>query len=60
MQSTIKHIIQEHAIKNLLSAQKRIAEEEDAKSIIRITKFLFTVAEKFKDVVIEGSSGSKE
>ena len=53
MRISAQRMICESAIKNLLSAQKRIAENGDSKEVIRITKFLLNSSNKFCDVLIE-------
>lgn len=53
LHTTQKTIIQENVIKNLLSAQKQIAESGDAKSLILLSKFLFHIADKRGNVVVD-------
>lgn len=53
MKNTLKNIIRQNVIKNLLSAHKRIADEGNPKELIRITRFLLKLAEKFEDVLVE-------
>lgn len=53
LHTTQKAIIQENVIKNLLSAQKRIAESGDAKSLILLSKFLLHIADKRGNVVVD-------
>lgn len=53
MRISAHRMICESAIKNLLSAQKRIAENGDSKEVIRITKFLLNLAEKSRNVFVD-------
>ena len=46
-------VIKDEAIKNLLFAQKRIAENGEVKSVIRITRYLLNLTDKVKDIVVE-------
>lgn len=45
--------IREQAIKNLLSAQKKIAEKGDAKALIVLTKFALKISYKFDNEMLE-------
>lgn len=45
--------IREQAIKNLLSAQKKIAEKGDAKALIILTKFVLKISCKFDNEMLE-------
>lgn len=60
MYTTIKDIILEDVIKNLLSAQRVASERGDSKGIIIITKYLLKIAEQFKDVMIDISPKSNK
>ena len=42
--------IKEEVTKNLLSAHKRIAEEGNAKEVIRLSRYLLKLEQKFGDV----------
>ena len=54
-------VIKDEAIKNLLSAQKRIAENGEVKSVIRITRYLLNLTDKVKDIVVEvGTENQKK
>lgn len=57
--SVSQHILDE-AIKNLLSAQKRIADSGSAKDVIKITNFLLHLSEKFCDVLVDVDSKCQE
>lgn len=52
MKVSLKKTVEAETIKNLLSAQKRIAEGGTPKDIIRITRFLLNLADKRGDVLI--------
>lgn len=60
---TVKSKIQQETIKNLLFAQRRIAEGGNVKDMIRITKFLFRLAEQcgdvLKDIITEGNEDGR-
>ena len=58
--TTVKDIILEEVIKNLLSAQRAASERGDAKSVVSITKYLLKIAEQFKDVMIDISPKSNK
>ena len=47
MRTNYGSFIREQAIKNLLSAQEKIAEAGNAKAIIILTKFILNVSHKF-------------
>ena len=47
-----KQIITDSVIKNLLSAHKRIADQGNVSEIIRLSKFLFRLADQGKDVLV--------
>lgn len=54
-------VIKDEAIKNLLFAQKRIAENGEVKSVIRITRYLLNLTDKVKDIVVEvGTENQKK
>lgn len=55
--SVSQHILDE-AIKNLLSAQKRIADSGSVKDVIKITNFLLHLSEKFCDVLVDDAEKS--
>lgn len=44
--------IRETAIKNLLSAQEKIAERGDVKGLVFLTKFLLKISNKFNNVLL--------
>lgn len=45
--------IEQEAIKNLLSAHKRIADSGNASEIIKLSKYLFRLAKKKKQVLTQ-------
>lgn len=45
--------IREQAIKNLLSAQEKIAEKGDAKALIVLAKFILKISYKFDNEMLE-------
>ena len=53
MQRNYGSFIRERAIKNLLSAQEKIAEAGNAKAIIILTKFILNVSHKFDQELLE-------
>lgn len=53
LKASVKSIIQEHAIRNLILAQKCAALKGDAKGALRIAKYLMRISEDFKNVAIE-------
>ena len=53
MRISAKQYIQEETIKNLLSAQKRIAECGMGKDVVLLTKFSLHLAEKFRNVFVD-------
>ena len=52
--------IRDQAIKNLLSAQKRIAEQGSGKEVVQLTRYSLNLAEKFRDVFIDVGTESNE
>lgn len=44
--------IREQAIKNLLSAQEKIAEKGDAKALIVLAKFILKISYKFDNEIL--------
>lgn len=60
MVTTAKSVLYEHTIKNLLSAQKRIADTGDARSIIRISRYLLNIAKEIGDITVDTGSDSDE
>lgn len=55
-----RELIKQESIKNLLSAQKRIAEHGSAIQLIYLTKYLLRLNEKLDDQIIEfGSTNDK-
>lgn len=60
MRVSVKQSIQQQAIKNLLSAQKRIAEQGSGKEVVQITRYSLNLAEKFRDVFIDVGTESNE
>lgn len=57
---TVGELIQQEVLKNLLSAQKRIAETGSASEVVRISKYLFRLAEKFKDPFVDSVPEDKQ
>lgn len=53
MKVSAQKLIEQKVIKNLLSAQERIADEGSAADVIRITKYLLRLAKKFGDVLVD-------
>ncbi len=54
-------LIRQEAIKNLLNAQKRIADSGSASDVIRITRFILKLVDKRDDVLINiVSEGDEE
>lgn len=53
LKTSAKSVIEHEVIKNLLSAQKRIAENGDTKEIIRISRYLLRLAQELDDVLID-------
>lgn len=54
LQATVKDIIEQETIKNLLSAQKQIAENGGSNAdLIRVTKYLLRLAKKFGNVLVD-------
>lgn len=45
--------IREQAIKNLLSAQRRIAETGSASEIISMSKFILKISNKFNNILFD-------
>lgn len=45
--------IREQAIKNLLSAQKKIAVKGDAKGLVLLTEFILKISHQFDNEVLE-------
>lgn len=60
MRVSVKQSIQQQAIKNLLSAQKRIAEQGSGKEVVQLTRYSLNLAEKFRDVFIDVGTESNE
>ena len=50
---TARTAIEQETIKNLLSAQRRIAESGNAKDVIRISRYLLRLAEKRGNVLVD-------
>lgn len=48
-----KQQIEDSVIKNLLSAHERIAGSGSASDLVRLSKYIFRLAKKRKDVLIE-------
>lgn len=53
MRTNYGSFIREQAIKNLLSAQEKIAEKGDAKALIVLAKFILKISYKFDNEVLE-------
>lgn len=53
MQVNCGSFIREQAIKNLLSAQRKIAERGNAKGIIALTKFILKISCQFDNEMLE-------
>lgn len=53
MQTTGKAIIRELVIKKLLSGLERIAEKGDSIGLIRVSRFLLHLADKFGDISVD-------
>ncbi len=60
MKCKLSSIIEEQAIKNLLSAHKRIAENGSAKDAIRISKYILKISKKVGDVLIDVGAESDQ
>ena len=48
--------IREQAIKNLLSAQEKMADKEDEKALIALSKFILKISYRFDNKVLQLSS----
>ena len=53
LQTKLLTTIENETIRNLLSAQRRIAESGNAKDVIRISRYLMRLAEKRGNVLID-------
>ena len=60
MRISAKQRIQEETIKNLLSAQKRIADHGSGKEVVLLVRFSLHLAEKFRDVFVDARTKSDE
>lgn len=61
MNVSARMLILQEAIKNLLNAQKRIADSGSASDVIRITRFILKLVDKRDDVLINiVSEGDEE
>ena len=53
LKTTVKNIIVQKTMKNLLIAQKRLADEGSGSDLIRVTKYLLWLSQKFGDVLVD-------
>lgn len=56
MKTNYGFFIREQAIKNLLSAQEKIAEAGNEKALIALSKFILKLSHQFDDEVLQLSS----
>lgn len=60
-QTKLQTVVEQETIKNLLSAQKRIAESGNAKEVIRISRYLLGLAKQQRgNVLINAFSEGEE
>ena len=57
METNYGFFIREQAIKNLLSAQEKIAETGNEKALIALSKFILKISYRFDNKVLQLSSG---
>lgn len=60
LKTTLRAAMEQEVIKNLLSAQKRIAASGRSKEVIRISRFLLWLAKKRGDVLVNTVSEGEE
>lgn len=53
LKATVKDIVVQKTMKNLLIAQERLADEGSGSDLIRVTKYLLRLAEKSGDVLVD-------
>lgn len=58
LRMTLKSSVEREVIKNLLSAQKRIAEQGTAWELIRLTRFLLRLTKECGDVLVDAITES--
>lgn len=56
METNYGSFIREQAIKNLLSAQEKMADKEDEKALIALSKFILKISYRFDNKVLQLSS----
>lgn len=56
MRTNYGSYIREQAIKNLLSAQEKMADKEDEKALIALSKFILKISYRFDNKVLQLSS----
>lgn len=56
METNYGSFIRERAIKNLLSAQEKMANKENEKALIALSKFILKVSHQFDNEVLQLSS----
>ena len=56
MQTNYGSYIREQAIKNLLSAQEKMADKENEKALITLSKFILKISYRFDNKVLQLSS----
>ena len=56
MRTNYGSYIREQAIKNLLSAQEKMADKEDEKALIALSKFILKISYRFDNKVLQRSS----
>ena len=56
MQTNFGSYIREQAIKNLLSAQEKMADKENEKALIALSKFILKISYRFDNKVLQLSS----
>lgn len=56
MQTNYGSYIREQAIKNLLSAQEKMADKENEKALIALSKFILKISYRFDNKVLQLSS----
>jgi len=60
LKTSVGSQIRTKAIKNLLSAHERIANEGSATEVIRFSKYLLKTADKFNDILVDVCPECKE
>ena len=56
MRTNYGSYIREQAIKNLLSAQEKMADKEDEKALIALSKYILKISYRFDNKVLQLSS----